>query len=217
VPAYNESAKIAEVIADLKRNGYQDIVVIDDGSVDNTGAIAEKLGVVVLRHIVNRGLGAALGTGFAYARSQNLDVLVTFDSDGQHQASDILRLVEPIKNGQADVVIGSRWVDSSKMPILRRFYNFASNILTFVLYGVSTTDSLSGLRAFSQKSVEVISIRTNKMEVSNEFFQEISRNHLRYMEVPIRAIYTDYSRANSKNLINNPLPIVINMLIRLFR
>ena len=116
VPAFNESQKVVAVIKDLKSHGHRSIVVIDDGSSDGTGEKAKKAGVKVLRHVMNRGLGAALGTGFAYAKENNADLLITFDADGQHQAKDLENLTKAIKKNKADVVIGSRNIDVKKIP-----------------------------------------------------------------------------------------------------
>jgi glycosyltransferase involved in cell wall biosynthesis len=152
IPAFNEGKTVASVIRDLKDHGFRDIVVIDDGSSDNTSSESLKAGVVVLKHIVNRGLGAGIGTGFEYAKNNGFELLITFDGDGQHVATDLGRLIGPIIKNKADVVIGSRLADSSQMPFVRKFLNWSANALTFALFGVWTTDSQSGLRAFNKKS-----------------------------------------------------------------
>ena len=152
VPAYNESGQIANVLKDLKMHGYSNILVVDDGSDDNTAKIARESAKWVLSHVQNRGLGAALGTGFEFAKRFSPNILVTFDSDGQHQASDIQKIIRPIVNNQTDVVIGSRFADLRKAPIARQVLNYISNCITYIIYGVNTSDSLSGLRAFNQKA-----------------------------------------------------------------
>lgn len=216
VPAYNESASIPTVINELQKNGYRDILVIDDGSTDKTGLIAKKTGVTVLRHVLNRGLGAGLATGFAFAKKNRYDIAITFDADGQHIASDIHRLIEPIISCRADVVIGSRLLKSEGMPKDRLILNKISNFLTWLLYGVKTTDSQSGLRAFNAKAIACIDIHTDRMEVSSEFFKEIKKNHLKYKEIPIRAIYTDYSRKSGQSNLN-AFSVGFKMVLRLFR
>lgn len=220
VPAYNEAGQIKNVLADLQKHGYRNILVVDDGSGDNTSDLAKKKAKWVLRHVQNRGLGAALGTGFEFARLNDVDVLVTFDADAQHKASDIKKLIDPILKKRYDVVIGSRSLDFRSAPVSRRVLNYLSNLATFLVYGVWTTDSLSGLRAFNKTAYVSIQIKTDRMEVSNEFFREIKRNKLRFCEVPIKAIYTDYSRINSKNA-GNPLvvwwTIGWKIILRLFR
>jgi UDP-N-acetylglucosamine---dolichyl-phosphate N-acetylglucosaminyltransferase len=193
IPAYNEETEIAKVIKGLKKEGYNDIIVVNDGSKDKTKETAEKENVIVISHIVNRGLGGALGTGISAALKEGADNIVTFDADGQHNPKDIKKLIAPIKNGKADAVIGSRLLNPEGMPHIRRIANNIGNIITYALFGLWTTDSQSGLRAFSRDAGEKIKIRTNKMEVSSEIIKEIHKNKLRFMEVPIEAIYTNYS------------------------
>lgn len=219
IPALNEAKRISAVIKDLKNHGYTKILVIDDGSEDKTGKIAAKNGAVVVRHVMNRGLGAGLGTGFVYASGNDFDLLVTFDGDGQHQAGDLKKLTAPILAGKADVVIGSRAQDLAKMPAERKLANLIANLSTYFLYGVWTTDSQSGLRAFSKKAIQNIRIKTERMEVSSEFFKEIHRNKLSYSEIPIKAVYTDYSLSNSKqgNVLVSSVKIGYKMMLRLFR
>lgn len=219
VPAFNEEKMIRNVIDDLKKHGYSNIVVIDDGSTDQTGSKAKGANVKVFRHLVNRGLGAGLGTGFEFAVQSNPDVLVTFDSDGQHQARDLKKLIEPIALGKSDVVIGSRFHDFKSIPVSRKVVNYIGNFATFALYGIWTTDSQSGLRAFSKKAYTNINLITDRMEVSNEFFREIRSKKLRFTEVPIEAIYTQYSLKGSKqgNIAIASVKIGIKMIISLFR
>ncbi len=215
IPAFNEEQTLPGVIRDLKEHGYFTILVVDDGSGDATSAVAKENDVMMVRHVVNRGLGAALGTGFSFAKQNNFNYLVTFDGDGQHEGRKVKKLLEPIISNQADVVIGSRLIDRKSAPFKIRVLNYIANLITFVLYGVWTTDSLSGLRAFNKVALEKIHIKTDRMEVSNEFFKEIRRNKLRFIEVPIKAIYTDYSKAHTHNL--DPWSVGFKMVLRLFR
>lgn len=217
ISSLNGAKSLGGVITDLKKNGWKNILVVDDGSIDNTSAVAEENKVSVVRHIVNRGLGAGLGTGFAYAKAHDVDILVTFDDDGQHQAKDIARLIAPIKKNLADVVIGSRMADSKDMPFSRKLANHLANTLTLLLFGVPTTDSQSGFRAFNKKAINCIKIKTDRMEVSSEFFKEIRRNNLRFVEIPIKAIYTSQSMAGSKQGSMASLRITFKLFLRLFR
>ncbi len=219
VPAFNEQEKIGAVLDDLAANGFRDIVVINDGSGDQTADIARRKGKPVLTHIINRGLGAALGSGLEYARKNGFDIAVTFDADGQHRAADIKRLISPLISGQSDMVIGSRLIEDGRMPRDREILNWLSNILTYLLYGVWTTDSQSGLRAFNKKALTLINIKTDRMEVSSEFFREVKRNGLRFSEIPIPAIYTDYSRQKGQEGFGNlnAVRVAFKMLLRIFR
>lgn len=217
VPAFNEEESIESVILDLRGHGYRHLVIVDDGSLDRTATIARKLKVPVISHHINRGLGAALGTGLAYARSVGPDMVVTFDADGQHKARDIKKLLGPLNSNKADVVIGSRLMrDTETMPVDRQVLNWLSNFLTFLLYGVWTTDSQSGLRAFGRRAWEKITIKTERMEVSSEFFKEIKRHQLWFTEVAIKPIYTKYSRTSGQSNLN-AVNVAAKMLLRLFR
>lgn len=111
IPAFNEEKSIVNVIRDLKNNNYNNIIVVDDGSKDKTYELASNEKVIVLRHIINRGQGAALKTGICYALRNYADVIVTFDADGQHDVNDIKRLIDPILSKRADVTLGSRFLD----------------------------------------------------------------------------------------------------------
>lgn len=220
LPAYNEEEKIGDVLKNLpqKIKGIAKIekVVIDDGSTDNTFKISKKSKATVLKHSINRGLGGAIGTGFEYARNIKADIVVTFDSDGQHRPQDIAPLIKPILEKKADVVIGSRFLKMSKIPPDRIIINILSNIATFFLFGTYTSDSQSGLRAFNNKAIEKIEIKTQKMEVSSEIFKEIRRNNLKFIEIPIQAIYTEYSRRKGQKN-SNALPIFYKLFLRLAR
>lgn len=219
VPAYNEEKTIGWVLESLHTlniaNLKKEIVVVNDGSEDQTESEARKSNVTVLNHIINRGLGGALGTGMAYARNAKADFVVTFDADGQHDQKDVSRLLGPLISGQADVVIGSRMQKSKGMPIDRKVINYLANIANYILWSVWVSDTQSGLRAFTKNAVEKIEIKMNKMEVSSEFMKEIARNHLRVTEVPIRAIYTTYSKAKGqKNA--NALNVLVKLLVYKF-
>ena len=218
VPAYNEEKTLQSVLDDLKENKYTDIVVGDDGSVDKTHEIAKDNKVFVYRHIVNRGLGANLGTGFKIAQKLGADIAVTFDADGQHLAKDIKNLIKPILEKEADVVIGNRLVNFRKMPVDRLIVSLLASIVTFILYGVWFTDSQSGLRAFNRKALDEIQIKTRRMEVSSEILKEVKRNNLKLVSIPIDPIYTKYSRSKNDNKSNlNAFAVGIKMLLRVFR
>jgi UDP-N-acetylglucosamine---dolichyl-phosphate N-acetylglucosaminyltransferase len=216
LPAYNEESAIGSVIDGLKREGYNHLIIVDDGSTDRTASIAESHGATVYQHIINRGLGGALGTGVAIALEQGSDIIVTFDSDGQHNPKDIKRLIVPIQKKQADVVIGSRLLNPKGMPLIRRIGNRGLNLITWFLFGVWVTDSQSGLRAFSRAAAQKIEIKTNRMEVSSEIIKEVGRAGLRLKEVPIKPIYTEYSmKHGQKN--SNGVKIVAKLIIERLR
>jgi glycosyltransferase involved in cell wall biosynthesis len=199
IPAYNEERTIVGVIRGLKRRGFTRLIVVDDGSSDRTGELARHEGVILLRHILNRGLGGALGTGITAALRLGGEAIVTFDADGQHDPNDIARLLEPIATGEADMVIGSRMLKPIGMPYRRRLANWTANVVTYLLFRGWTTDSQSGLRAFSSQAAAQIQIMTSGMEVSSEIIAETVKNRLSRKEVPVHAIYTDYSLSKGQS------------------
>ena len=197
IPAYNEAMTLGEVLESTKPF-VDKIIVVNDGSSDRTGQIALTHGALVVTHVINRGLGAAIGTGFAAAQKIGADVVVTLDADGQHEPKEIPKFVKVIEAG-ADMVIGSRMLKRSGMPWYRQIANVLGNLVTFFLFGAWVTDSQSGYRAFNKFALSKIKIQTNRMEVSSEIVAEAKRNNLDLVEIPIRAIYTDYSLSKGQS------------------
>lgn len=197
IPAYNEETTIADVLQ--RTRGFVDeVIVVNDGSRDRTGDIARAQNVTVVEHVINRGLGAAIGTGFEAALARNADLAITLDADGQHDPDEIEKFVAAAKEG-ADVVIGSRMLTRKGMPWYRQVANILGNLVTFFLFGAWVTDSQSGFRAFNRHALKQIQIKTNRMEVSSELIAEAKRHKLKLVEVPIKAIYTDYSLSKGQS------------------
>lgn len=195
IPAYEEEEMIGSVVEEVRKENYNQILVIDDGSNDNTAKVAEAKGAEVIKHAKNSGLGASLRTGLREAKSRNADVAVTLDADGQHDPKDIDRLIKKL-NG-ADVVIGVR--RRSQMPLNKRFGNTALDILTHFLGG-PLTDSQSGFRAFGPKALERIRIWSDHYSVSSEIIVQVGEENLSFRTIPIKGIFTDYSRASSTTI-----------------
>ena len=222
LPALNEASVIGQTLQGVKRvaknlPGKSEIVVVNDGSKDKPAAVAKKFGATVLSHKINRGLGASLSTGLKYARMQQADFAVTLDSDGQHDPEDIKKIIRPLIAGEADIVIGSRLLEpQGRMPLLRQINNRLFNLFTLLIFGMYTTDSLSGFRGFSKPAIDKLELKTERMEVSNEFFSEIKRNKFRFTEVPIQVIYTPYSIRKGVRP-GNVFAIIFRLLLRLFR
>lgn len=220
IPAFNESQTIGSVINQLpkKLKGINriDHLVVDDGSSDQTYVVAKRARAQVLKHAINRGAGAATRTGLQFARENNYDIVVSFDADGQHNPKDIEKLITPILKKRADLVIGSRLKNSHNMPRDRFLLNWAANIMTLLLYGVFSTDSQSGLRAFSKKSISSIEISSNRMEYSSEILLEAKKNSLKVLEVPVDALYTPYSKAKGQKN-SNALPVALRIMAKFLK
>ena len=212
VPLYNEGEVIGDVIRHAKET-FSKIVCVDDGSSDDSAAIARDAGAVIVSHPINLGQGAALQTGLRYALSDPAaSYFVTFDSVGQHRTEDAIRMVERLRSEDLDVVLGSRFLDSNiEAGLLKRLVLRAAVVFERLTTGLKVTDTHNGLRALSRTAVEKITIRQNRMAHGSEFLQEIARHKLRYAEEPVHIIYTDYSMAKGQSLWNS-----VNILNELF-
>jgi glycosyltransferase involved in cell wall biosynthesis len=161
IAAFNERKSIANVVRGLLP-AFPTIVVVDDGSRDETAALARNAGATVLIHPVNLGQGAALQTGISYAVRQGAAFIVTFDADGQHSPADVWPMIEALRKSAADVALGSRFlgqaigIDKKKAFVLK-----AATIFTALTTGLRLTDCHNGLRVFTRKAAESISIRQN--------------------------------------------------------
>lgn len=194
IPAYNEEKVIQDVIREIQAAGYKNIIVVDDGSADQTYAKAKKIpGVIALKHPINRGKGAATKTGIEAAKMLEAGIIVTMDGDGQHNPADIARLIEPIKSNHCDVVLGTRLIDPKGMPRHKILANWVGNAVTWYFYGLWVSDSQSGFRAYSRHASELINTKTDRYEYDSEVIREIYTYKLKYKEVPIEVRYTDYS------------------------
>ncbi|MBP8689389.1 glycosyltransferase family 2 protein, partial [Patescibacteria group bacterium] len=153
-----------------------------------------------LKHPINRGKGAATQTGIDAAKLLNADIIVTMDSDGQHDPKDIKKLIQPILNGKADVVIGSRMLNTKGMPKSRIIMNKIANIVTYIFFGILVSDSQSGFRAYNRKAYTNVYTYMDRYEFESEMLGQIKNAKLRIKEVPIKVIYTDYSKNKYKHM-----------------
>ncbi|MDP2946125.1 MAG: glycosyltransferase family 2 protein [bacterium] len=194
IPCYNEAEHLAKVIQSIKQ--YGQAVVVDDGSTDNSFTIAKNSGAVTLRHLVNRGMGAALETGDRYALNQVADIVVHFDADGQHLAEEIPKLVQPIISGQVDVVLGSRFLNkTSSIPFFKKYFILKPSVLLQnLLLGVKLTDAHNGFRALSLRALEKISITQDSMAHATEIIEQIKQSGLAYQEAPVTVIYHEFGQ-----------------------
>jgi len=193
LPAYHEAAVIQSVIVEIRAAGYGNIIVVDDGSRDDTFAKAKATGVTALCHRLNRGKGAATKTGIEAAKLLGADIIVTMDGDGQHNPEDIARLIEPIEKNHCDVVLGTRLKNPEGMPRYKIWQNKIGNLVTWYFYGLYVSDSQSGFRAYSRHAAELINTKTDRYEYDSEVIREIYLYKLKYVEIPIQVRYTEYS------------------------
>jgi len=196
IPAYNEAQWITKVVGEVIKAGYK-TVVVDDCSKDNTAALAEKAGAVVLQHVINRGQGAALRTGTNWSFEKGADIVVHFDADGQFRVQDIARVVEPLIANKAEVVFGSRFLDNTtNFPwSKRRLIYPAARLVNRVLFGVKLTDPQSGFRAFTDDVGRNLNWRQDRMAHASEILGVVVRGHWRIVEVPITVIYHEFGQS----------------------
>ena len=190
IPAFNEEKNIAILITQLKKIADK-IIVCNDGSTDLTSEIAEELGATVINHKKNLGYGAAIRSIFLKSKDLDVDILVTFDADGQHRIDDINKVINPIINGESDLVIGSRFLDESEKEI-PKYRKVGINVITKITNATikkQLTDSQSGFRAYSKKVLNELNPSELGMGISTEILIKASARNFRISEVPIKIIY----------------------------
>jgi len=212
IPMYNEATVVGGVVADLRRE-FPNVVCVDDGSSDGSQDIARQAGAVVIQHPINLGQGAALQTGFEYAlQDPELDCIVTFDADGQHRVEDAKAMVERIRRGEADIVLGSRFLDRrTKLSPAKRVVLKTAAIQSRLATGMNLTDAHNGLRAISPSVAGRIHLTQNRMAHASELVHQLAKMQPRYVEHPVEIIYTDYSKAKGQSLLN-----AVNIVFELF-
>lgn len=212
IPVYNEESVIRDVVKEIQKAGYKNIIIVNDGSTDETSSVVKTTSAILLEHMINRGKGAAVKTGADAAKYFKADIVITMDGDGQHNPSNIKEMIDLIKKGY-DVVLGSRLLKPDGMPYYKRLYNHIGNFFTWLIYGMFVSDSQSGLRAYSKNALAKIDTRTDRYEYDSEVIREIHRNKLRHIEFPIDVRYTEYStqKKAKQNIVNG-----IKTLFRMF-
>lgn len=206
IAAYNESKHISNVLKEIKKS-YGNIIVVDDGSKDNTPEISKKERVIVLKHIVNLGKGAAMKTGCDYAIKNNADILVLVDADGQHEPKEIPEFLKKIK--EKDIVFGYRTF-SKKMPKILSFGNKFINFATKLLYGLNLKDTQCGYRAFTAQAYKKIRWRSLDYSMESEMIANTGKHHLKYAQVPIATIYSEKYKGTT---VLDGIKIVMDMLL----
>jgi glycosyltransferase involved in cell wall biosynthesis len=215
VPAFNEASVIGDVIADI-RSVFDHIVCVDDGSRDDTGAIALSAGAHVVQHPVNLGQGAAIQTGVEYARRQpGAKVFATFDADGQHRVKDLVHMIDRLSADDVDLVVGTRFAEPavSRTPFSKRIILRTAAWLSPHSRRLGLTDTHNGLRVFNKKVADALDLNMSGMSHASEFIALAYQNHWRVTEEPVEILYTDYSKSKGQPLLNG-VNIVFDGLLR---
>lgn len=190
IPALNAERTLPRVVEEARKQ-IEPVVVIDDGSSDRTGDVARAAGAMVLRHDVNRGKGAALKTGFAWALENGYDGVITLDADGQHLPSEIPKFVRERETGGADLIIGGRSHLFGEMIPRRRNANRFSAWCIAKSSGVPITDSQSGFRFYSEKLLRGLALRTDGFDLESEVIVRAGRRGFRIVTIPIELGFVD--------------------------
>ncbi|MBU0457448.1 MAG: glycosyltransferase family 2 protein [Nanoarchaeota archaeon] len=206
IPAHNEEKHIQKVIQETKKH-CENIIVVDDGSEDNTYDIAKKEDINVLKHIINLGKGAALRTGCDYALKLNAEKIVVIDADAQHNPKLIPNFLDSLKN--VNMVFGYRQL-SKNMPFILRFGNRFINKTTRLLYKININDTQCGYRAFTVETYKKIRWKASDYSMESEMIANVGKNHLTYSELPIQTIYADKYKGTT---VLDGIKIVFNLFL----
>ena len=218
IPAYNEGTVIRSTVTNVLNRGYT-VVVVDDGSAVPVERFLVGLPVYRLRHSINLGQGAALRTASDFAILKGARIIVHFDADGQHDPALIERLIAPIRSGNADVALGSRFLtesDSHEVPVTKRVLLKAGVFVSWVFTGMWLSDAHNGFRALSRVAAEKIRLEESGFAHATEILELVRRSGLKWAEVPVTIRYTDYSRAKGQSVFNSFNILIDLMLRRLF-
>ncbi len=201
IPVFNENNVLRETVLSLFHEGYR-IVIVDDGSTENQKKYLENLEVDFLRHRINLGQGASLQTGTKFSLMQGADIIVHFDADGQHSAKDIPLLIEPLISRKADIVFGSRFLGESKnkIPFAKKIVLNIARYINFLFTGILLTDAHNGLRALTIDAAKTLTIKENRMAHASEILFWVKKKNLKYKEIPVQIIYTEYSKKKGQTI-----------------
>lgn len=214
IPAFNEGKRVGNVVAGAKK--YVDtIIVVDDGSTDETSEIAKQAGAQVIRHVENCGAGVATMTGIEAARRMGATMVVTLDADEQHDPADIPRLLEPVNRGEADIVFANRFGQRNRIPTIRRIFNGIGNLVTWFATGKWVQDSQSGYKVFGPRALAQIDLRMRGFEFCTEIVREAVQHKWRIAEIPAKVIYSEYTLAKGQSF-GNGVKTALKILLRSF-
>ncbi|MGD0272688.1 MAG: glycosyltransferase family 2 protein [Gaiellaceae bacterium] len=214
MPVFNEAPVIRSVVSAVSQV-FPNIICVNDGSTDASAAEIEKTDAVLINHPFNLGQGAALKTGIDYAlRDANAAYFITFDSDGQHQVADAVSMLAVAREGDYDIVLGSRFLGKAEnIPSVRAAVLKAAVVFSNLTTGVRLTDAHNGLRVFNRRFAERIEITMPGMAHATEFIHWIAKSEFKYTEVPVTVVYTQYSQAKPQSVFNS-INIGFDLLMR---
>jgi glycosyltransferase involved in cell wall biosynthesis len=198
IPAYNEEARLPHVLRGLIAKQFR-IIVVDDGSADRTASVAKNAGAIVLRHLINRGQGAALRTGIQFALEHGAEEIITFDADGQHQPEDLSSLTTVLRTTGADLVVGSRFLGSAPgIPLHRWCLLKLAVVFTRITTGLHLTDVHNGLRAMTAEAARRLTFTEDGMAHASQILSMAARLRLSVHEVPCSVVYSEQSLAKGQ-------------------
>lgn len=216
IPALNEASRIGRLVDELEEKGFTNIVVVNDGSDDETAHMFDgHEQVTVLNHIVNLGPGAATMTGIEYAINQGAEYVATIDADLQHHPEDLIRLFREIESGDYDLVIGSRFLKKNQIPKSRLFYNFFGNWISYFKTGLMVTDSQSGIKVISKNFAKDLTIDYNGFEFCIDIIKKAKLNKVKVAEFPVSVTYTKETMAKGQSFSNGVM--MLGKLLNPFR
>ncbi|OGJ56290.1 hypothetical protein A3D88_01370 [Candidatus Peribacteria bacterium RIFCSPHIGHO2_02_FULL_52_16] len=214
IPAFNEATRIAHVIRDAKKYAAR-ILVVDDGSTDQTAAVSEQEGATIVRHIQNGGAGAATMTGIEAARVLGATIIITLDADGQHDPADIPLLLKPVQDGIADIVFANRFGQRNHIPFIRRVANGIGNVVTFLTTGKWVSDSQCGFKVLGPRAIQEIDLRMSGFEFCSEIVRECVQHKWRAAQIPTKVLYSEYTLAKGQSF-SNGIKTALKILLRSF-
>jgi glycosyltransferase involved in cell wall biosynthesis len=214
IPGFNEAQRIGDVVREASAH-VDRVIVVDDGSSDETGAIAEKAGAIVIRHMQNSGAGAATMTGIEAARALGAEVAVTLDADGQHDPTDIPKMLQPVLDGKADAVFGNRFGQRNRIPAIRRVFNGLGNLVTLVATGRWVEDSQCGFKVFGPVALRQIDLKMRGFEFCTEIVRESVQHGWKIVQVPTKVRYSEYTLAKGQSF-SNGIKTALKILLRSF-
>lgn len=214
IPAYNEGKRVGSVVADALRF-VETVIVVDDGSSDDTAKHAVEAGAILVQHPENCGAGAATMTGIEAARAMGADAIVTLDADEQHNPDDIPALITPIREDTADIAFANRFGRRNSIPFIRRAFNAIGNVITFAATGKWVADSQCGFKALGPKALQEIDLKMSGYEFCTEIVREAAQHRWRVAQIPAKVIYSEYTLAKGQSFAGG-VKTALRILLRSF-